>query len=264
MPTSTDVATEPVPAPPPPGPSRPAPPPPDPPQPPIIDGATDPPWWTRPTPTQPTRGKAARPSGSGTPRPSARPVSKPTTAPKTPSRWKPWVVVSVIAVLAIAGAITTVAVLRPPVVEQILTGSTSGPVDPDELSGQPTDSEAAGVFVKQEAVFLADYDWTYTQVVCNVGDEYRITAKADGAFHEGTAVGPDGLGDTTEQAPYPDHPLAALLVGVRGSNTLELVGADGTYTCPSQSEMKLGANDDTHLEGNAGQFTVTIWKLSGQ
>ncbi|WP_173922669.1 CHAT domain-containing protein [Agromyces sp. Marseille-P2726] len=238
------------------------------PQPPNAEDVTEAPWWTKPTGTQPARGSTGRRAGSAAARPPTRPpmppASRPTPAATPPSRWTPWLVVSAIAALAIAGAITTVALVRPPAVEQILTGSTGQPVDADELTGQPANAASAGEFVKQEAVFLTDYDWTYTQVVCDIGDEYRITAKADGSLHEGAAVGPDGLEAVIEQAPYPDYPLAALLVGVRGSNTLELVGSNGTYTCPSRSELKLGVNDDTHLEGNAGQFTATVWKLSDQ
>ena len=73
-------------------------------------------------------------------------------------------------------------------------------------------------------------------------------------------------GSATERArsrrPTP-HPLASLLVGVRGSDTLEFVGSDGTYTCPSTAEMKLTVNDVVNLEGNAGQFRVKIFLISG-
>ena len=51
--------------------------------------------------------------------------------------------------------------------------------------------------------------------------------------------------------------------GVRGSDTLELVGSDGTYTCPSTAEMKLTVNDVVNLGGNAGQFRAKIFLISG-
>ena len=84
-------------------------------------------------------------------------------------------------------------------------------------------------------------------------------------MHDGVPVGPEGLGEgeSSEAPSYPAFPLASLLVGVRGSDTLVYVGSDGSYTCPSGSEMKLGVND-LNVEANSGQFNATIWKLSEQ
>ena len=81
-----------------------------------------------------------------------------------------------------------------------------------------------------------------------------------------TAPPSDRRGSATERARSrrPTHtPLASLLVGVRGSDTLELVGSDGGYTCPSTAEMKLTVNDVVNLGGNAGQFRVRIFLIPG-
>jgi len=119
--------------------------------------------------------------------------------------------------------------------------------------------------VKEEVVSLSDYEWTYTGHSCEVGDTYRITATGEGAMHEGSSVGPEGLSDDegAETPPYP-YPLASLLVGVRGSDTLQFVGSETTFTCPSASEIKLGVNDYSHLEGNSGLFRAKISQISGR
>ncbi len=116
----------------------------------------------------------------------------------------------------------------------------------------------------EKVVPLALVDFVYTEHTCEQGDEYRITATSEGATHDGSPVGPRGLSDgaSVESPPYA-HPLASLLVGVRGSDTLEFIGSDGTYTCPSTAEMKLTVNDIVNLDGNAGQFRAKIFLISG-
>ena len=251
----------------------------------VSGASSEAPWWTtslarRPPaalpPRPPRSGQPARePRGSGTPpnkpprsRPASRPGSNSPGAARRSSapRWKPWLVVGLVAIVAIAGAVTTVSVLRfDPGTDRILIGEAADPLDPVPNNGQATDAAGTGVLVKEEVVSLTEYEWKYTGHSCEVGDTYTITASADGAMHEGSSVGPEGLSDdeSTETPPYP-YPLASLLVGVRGSDTLQFVGSETTFTCPSASEIKLGVNDYSHLEGNSGQFRAKISQISGR
>ena len=236
---------------------------------PTADDSPEAPWWVKPTTTQPIRGGTGKPAGADTPqppsRPPTRPVPKPAPVPDPKPRVKPWLVVSLIALVAIGAGVATVALLRPPAVEQILTGVPGNPLGEDEIMGSPSDLAAPWVKVKDEVIPLTLDDWKYTGHFCTMGAEYRITAHGEGSMHDGVPVGPEGLGEgeSSEAPSYPAFPLASLLVGVRGSDTLVYVGSDGSYTCPSGSEMKLGVND-LNVEANSGQFNATIWKLSEQ
>ena len=244
-------------------------------------------WWTappaqRPPAAAPTGSPRARqPSGAGagtgspTTRlpssgpPSSGPPSRPATSPgaRPPStpRWKPWLVVGIVSIVAIVGAIGTVSLLRP---DSGIGGTPIGELvgAPDPGGDDPRAPEAGdpGVLVTENIVPLAYDDFVYTEYTCEDGAEYRITATSEGAMHDGSPVGPAGLSDgaSAESPPYA-HPLASLLVGVRGSDTLEFVGSDGTYTCPSPAEMKLTVNDVVNLEANAGQFRVRILLIRG-
>jgi len=223
------------------------------------------PWWTGSPAKQPPAGLPPGPPRS---RPaSSAPASRPPTAARRPStpRWIPWLLVGLVAVVAIAGASTVLSVLRLDPTGGTLIGESTDSLDRGPADGQATDAADPGVLVKEEVVSLTEYDWTYTGHSCVVGDEYLITASSEGAMHEGSPVGPMGLsdGESTETPPY-DYALASLLIGVRGSDTLEFVGSEATFACPSASEIKLGVNDDTHLEGNSGQFRAKIWRISGQ
>ena len=171
----------------------------------------------------------------------------------------------VVSIVAIVGAIGAVALLRP---DSGLGGTPIGELvgapDPGGDDGRTPDPADQGVLVTEKVVPLALVDFVYTEHTCEQGDEYRITATSEGAMHDGSPVGPRGLSDgaSVESPPYA-HPLASLLVGVRGSDTLEFIGSDGTYTCPSTAEMKLTVNDIVNLDGNAGQFRAKIFLISG-
>jgi hypothetical protein len=172
----------------------------------------------------------------------------------------------VLSIVAIVGAIGAVSLLRP---DSGLGGTPIGELigapDPgaDEVRG-PSGGDP-GVLVTENVVPLTYDDFIYTGYTCTEGAEYRITATAEGAMHAGSPVGPEGLADDAggETPPYA-HPLASLLVGVRGSDALEFVGSEGTYTCPSEAEMKLTVNDVVNLEGNAGQFRARLFLISGE
>ena len=171
----------------------------------------------------------------------------------------------VVSIVAIVGAIGAVSLILPDSsIGGIPIGELVGVPDPSRDDDRAPDAGDPGVLVTEEVVPLALEDFVYTEHVCEQGDEYRITATSEGAMHDGSPVGPDGLGDgaSTESPPFP-HPLASLLVGVRGSDTLEFVGREGTYTCPSTAEMKLTVNDVLNLAGNAGQFRARFFLISG-
>jgi hypothetical protein len=256
--TSTDAGDTPTDAP-----STGVPPAPAPTPPPLIGDSTEPPWWTRPTPTQPARGKSAGPSGSATPRPPTRPptrpVSKPTTAPKPPSRWKPWLVVSLIAIVAIAGAVAAVALLRPPAVERILTGGVSGPVQSDELNGD--DIVDGGVAGAVPLEVLAHEQWTPTGVPCAPGDLYEIRVSGS-TWHAATnsQIGPNGVADGQPQLPRPleQANTASVIGGFEDLDTMFAVGTGTTFRCEfATTQLWLGINQD-HLDGNEGAFRAEV------
>lgn len=171
----------------------------------------------------------------------------------------------VVSIVAIVGAIGTIFLLRPDSgIGGTPIGELVGAPDPGPDDVGAPDAVDPGVLVTETVVPLALDDFVYTGYTCEQGAEYRITATSEGAMHDGSPVGPKGLSDgaSTESPPYA-YPLASLLVGVRGSDTLELVGSDGTYTCPGTAEMKLTVNDVVNLGGNAGQFRAKIFLISG-
>ncbi|RZS68806.1 CHAT domain-containing protein [Agromyces ramosus] len=245
------------------------------------------PWWTapparRPPPVAPTvSSPAGRPSGvgssTGTPTarppnsgppnsgPPNRPHASPGAHPASTRRWTPWLVVGVVSIAAIVGAIGAVTLLRP---DSGLGGTPIGEFvgapDPVRDDARTPDEADAGVLVTEKVVPLDYEDFVYTEYVCQPDAEYRITATSEGATHDGTPVGPNGIGDGAgaESPPYA-YALASLLVGVRGSDAMEFVGSDGAYTCQSSAEMKLTVNDVVNLERNSGHFRVRISQVSG-
>lgn len=163
------------------------------------------------------------------------------------------------------GAIGAVTLLRP---DSGLGGTPIGEFvgapDPVRDDARTPDEADAGVLVTEKVVPLDYEDFVYTEYVCQPDAEYRITATSEGATHDGTPVGPNGIGDGAgaESPPYA-YALASLLVGVRGSDAMEFVGSDGAYTCQSSAEMKLTVNDVVNLERNSGHFRVRISQVSG-
>jgi len=157
------------------------------------------------------------------------------------SRTKPWLVVGVIAAVAVGGAIAAYLMLRP------------GPSD--------AGSDSGGSASTAELALAMDTAWTDVGLYCEQGDEFAITMTGT-AYHDGTAaseVGPDGLtnGELPELRVLADANTASVIGRLDTLPEPFAVGAGTTYPCPAQGGLELGIND-TQLGDNAGEFHASV------
>ena len=87
------------------------------------------------------------------------------------------------------------------------------------------------------------------------------TFRADGSSQLRTGTNdpatPAGslTGRNANNSPRPDRPAGALLVRV--GNTIEAVGANGTFNARTSGRLYLGVNDD-HFPDNSGEYRVFV------
>jgi CHAT domain len=175
--------------------------------------------------------------------PRAHPPSGPSASaahPKrTPSRRKPWLVVSIIGTLAVAAGIATVITLSSGTTPEIL------PI-------------TAMIDARADAV------WTQTDVHCAAGQTIRISAEGTVRWHDAdpsVPVGPDGYADTVPAfwniEGLGDAKHAALVGSLGAEPPYFVVGRSRDYTCPGEGDLFLAVNDP-HRDDNSGAFKVTI------
>jgi Ca2+-binding EF-hand superfamily protein len=127
--------------------------------------------------------------------------------------------------------------------------------------GVITRGEYDGPDATDERLFIVDtrQAWTDTGIQVNAGD--LVTFRADGSSQLRTGTNdpatPAGslTGRNASNSPRPDRPAGALLVRV--GNTIEAVGASGSFTARSSGRVFLGVNDD-HFADNSGEYRVFI------
>ena len=195
-------------------------------------------------PRAPTLGAPTPPAS--TPSPAA---SAPAPHPRRSNR-KPWLVVGIVAVLAVGAAVTAVFTLNPDIL------GTSGSSGSDGSASTTTELD---VPMNEAAVS--------TGVSCAAGDTLEITASGQ-AWHdatEGSLVGPDGLtgGEVPEARVFADANTASIIGALDSTNEPFYVGNAATYVCPADGTLYLGIND-THLEGNHGSFQVQVTHTSAE
>ena len=193
---------------------------------------------TPPTPRAPTGGAPTPPPP--TPSPAA---SAPSPHPRRTNR-KPWLVVGIIAVLAVGAGVTAVFTLNPGIIGS--DGSDSTTIELD---------------------VPMDQTWTTTGLWCAAGDTLEITGSGE-AWHDTgdhSLVGPDGLtaGEFPESRVFADANTASLIAGLDTDAAQPFyVGYGTTYTCPVDGALRLGIND-TYLPGNHGAFQAEITHTPG-
>jgi hypothetical protein len=232
---------------------------------------------------------AATPADRAAPPPptDTRPPAVPTPAPGHPpgrgGRWRPWVVVGVIAAVAVGGGAATVLSLRaddgdagggytdpadpadPGVVDGGSAG-TDGGADTSAGSGEdgvPAPDANAGT---QIAVPM-NVDWTPTDVWCEAGDvlDITVTGAANHDASPSSLVGPDGLtgGEHPEArvAGFENENTASVIGSFRDHNDLTFgVGRGTSYRCDYAGQLYLGIND-LNLDGNHGAFEAMVSRI---
>jgi Ca2+-binding EF-hand superfamily protein len=113
----------------------------------------------------------------------------------------------------------------------------------------------------EQQMFVVDVrqPWTDTGLHLEAGDTVRFRADGSSQLRTGTddPATPAGslTGRNATQSPRPDRPAGALLVRV--GNTIEAVGANGTFTARSGGRLYFGVNDD-HFPDNSGEYRVFV------
>ncbi|KRE31351.1 hypothetical protein ASG80_02555 [Agromyces sp. Soil535] len=188
------------------------------------------------------------PDGGDGPPPGLTPAaSGPHPPAKRPARWKPWLVVGIIAAVAVGGAISALVMLQP--------------------GGAGGGSDDGGSSNTAQVVVPMYEDWTGANSWCNQGDTFEISVEGR-AWHDGTPeseVGPDGLtnGEFPEGRVLADANTASVIGGLDSIPEMFYVGTGTTYECPAAGNLYLGIND-TNLEGNSGEFDATVTRHDRQ
>jgi CHAT domain len=205
--------------------------------------ATAPPVTSRPQNRPPAGGppsEGTRPDGSPPSGPVPAATSDREHTPKRPSRWKQWLVVSIVAALAVGGAITAYVLMQP--------GDNGG-------------GDGGGSSSTAELAVPMYSGWTETNMWCDQGDTFEISVTGR-AWHDASAeseVGPDGLtnGEVPEARVLADANTASVIGRLDSIPEMFYVGTGVTYECPAQGNLLLGIND-TNLDGNSGEFHASI------
>ena len=198
--------------------------------------------------TRPQPGPPRHPTPPGPPR-----ANRPTPAPPEPKRtptWRPWLVVALIAILAIAGA-ATLFWLRP----------WDGPLGGGETTGPTVGPQPAATV----DVLGTEPEWASTGLSCNAGDTFELiaTGSITQDENEESRVGPGGwLEDTNPgyqgQFGFPPGALIGRVDTVDPSAGFAF-REDGTasYTCPAAGTLELGISDPV-VGDNRGGFRVEV------
>ena len=201
------------------------------------------------TVTPPTLPTPPTPPFPPTPPPPVPPVSRPSPAPRGPQptpSWKPWLVVALISILAIAAAVTLF-LLRP----------WDGPVG----GGGTTDPSPDATV----DVLGTEAQWVSTGLSCNAGDTFELAATGSilQGEDEASRVGPGGW--LVEPNPgfqgqfgFPPGALIGRVDTVDPSDGFAF-REDGTasYTCPAAGTLELGISDP-RVDDNRDGFRVEI------
>ncbi|HET6671852.1 MAG TPA: CHAT domain-containing protein [Agromyces sp.] len=205
----------------------------------------------------PSTGSGNGPSGSGN-GPSGS-ASGPTRTPHPPPRPSkaPWIVVGVIAALAVGAGITAVLVLNPGIfgAGQSTGGTTDNTGEDDGTTEQGGSTTTVDLQVPMYN------EWTSTGLWCDAGETFDIVVSGQ-AYHDASAeslVGPDGLtgGEHPDARVYADANTASVIGGFDTTPELFAVGSGTTHTCTAGGALQLGIND-TYLIGNSGEFQATV------
>jgi len=202
------------------------------------------------------------------------PPSRPTPTPPPPrparSRRAPWIVVGIVALIAIGGGIAAVRLLQP--------GGESGVETTDSPAAQtgpaPEPSRAAQQTAPLQTIVIpgTELEWVPTGVTCAPGEVLELTATGTilQGDSEDSRVGPGGWqGESPGYAGQFGFPPGALIGRLAG-----MVSEDGfaftqdgssvdhgtaTFPCPIDGELELGISDPV-VDDNSGEFSVSVWK----
>ncbi len=193
--------------------------------------------------------------GNGRPTPPTSAIT-PTPPPRRRSSKAPWIVVSLIAVLAVGAGIAAVLVLNPGVFG---TGATGGATD-DTGQGNGTTDQGGTTSTVELPVPMYN-EWTSTGLWCDAGETFDIVVSGE-AYHDASAeslVGPDGLtgGEHPDARVFAGANTASVIGGFDTTPELFAVGSGTSHTCTAGGALLLGIND-TYLIGNSGEFQATV------
>ena len=222
------------------------------------------------TTPKPNAGHGARPpSPPMPPGPPNRPTSSaPPSAPRraTP-RWRPWLVVGLIAIIGIAGAATTLLTIRP--WDDSLDGGPGEAAVPTQSTTAPT-PESPPVQPAPLATFTVPGDsleWLPTGQSCEVNETFEMQATGTILLVEGdesSRVGPGGWLEASNpgyQGQFGFAPGALIGRLDNGVSPSFSFPADGkvSYLCESAGNLELGISDPV-VDDNADVFSVQIRK----
>ncbi|MFD4422486.1 CHAT domain-containing protein [Agromyces sp. NPDC058484] len=224
----------------------------------VTDAAPKP-----PAPTAPPVHAATPPAPPHRPAPAA---SVPPPRPRK-SGGKPWLVVGIIATLAIGAGAAAVLVLNPGIFDptrDVAVSSdvpTEAPASPLPSVGETTPPEVVTSVPTAQLPVPMNVAWTPTGVWCEAGDTFDITVTGE-AWHdiaEDSLVGPDGLtgGEVPQARVFAEANTASVIGGFDTNGNMFAVGNGSTYTCQLAGQLFLGIND-TYLVGNHGEFWAEI------
>jgi hypothetical protein len=192
-----------------------------------------------------------RHAARGAPAASVTSATSATSAPDLPtpprSRWRLWLVVGLVAVVAAGGVTAALLALRP-------DGGGGGSEDGGGSGGEQSASTAS-------LTVPMFSDWVDTGLYCYQGDEFVIEVTGRGWLDETpeSVIGPDGLtgGERPEDRVFAGANTAAVIGRLGTTPEIFAVGSGTTYTCPAQGNLVLGVND-TDLDDNSGEFGAFV------
>lgn len=167
----------------------------------------------------------------------------------------PWLVVGIVAALAVGGAVAAVLMLNPGIL-----GTIASPGSGDEGGGVIDGGGDATATTIELAVPMYN-EWTSTGLWCDAGETFAITVTGE-AWHDASPeslVGPDGLtgGEVPEARVFAEANTASVIGGFDTTPEMFAVGSGTTHTCTAGGALQLGIND-TYLVGNSGEFWATV------
>jgi hypothetical protein len=228
-------------------------------------GSPQTPWRTAAASSTAAASTAPSPSPARDTVPSNRPASShPPSAPggphRTTRRGGLWLVVGLIALLAIGGVLAALYV-----VDRGGDSSTMETADPTPPE-TPTSTDLPTLPPTLVTIQGAELE-KWTGLDCVQGDAFILEATGGVTLEPGPAriFGPEGyIGPEIGYLPkYPAFNPGRLIVGLDTANVEEYsqFGEDGVaaYTCPFPGDLWLSIND-SYTPDNEGSFDVKIWK----
>ncbi|TQM58547.1 CHAT domain-containing protein [Humibacillus xanthopallidus] len=143
-------------------------------------------------------------------------------------------------------------------------GATTSTSDPGGSSAESQGSQGPSDVVPSpvEIAVPGNTRWLDSGVTCAPGTTLDISATGT-IQHDasaGSTVGPDGLTEARYHRwnveGLPDANTAGLIGSLDETGPF-FVGSGTSYDCPREGQLDLGIND-TNLEGNSGELTVTV------